>query len=234
MLMPERIILWDVDGTIVRESLERQFLRFLLKTQRLRKAELVRRVVRLRVQFPLLKWYQIKLAYLIGDREVDIEIATRRFFDEVAMASIHDGITDLIRLQSESGVRQVLLTGTPGFLAAPLAAFLGIKDVISAIPEVVDGRFTGALIEPQPAGSKKRIRAQEWLEANHYDWRQVIALADHHNDCHLLKAAKTAIAVNPTHRLRAYAQWFSWPAVDGKNLATQLSDLLNANTSHSL
>lgn len=228
--MPERIILWDVDGTIVSESLERQFIRFLMKANRLTMWQLVSRTAKLGSDGFRFRWLNTKLAYLAGDREVDIEVVTRRFFRESVMASIFDGFPDLIRMQSATGARQVLLTGTPNFLAAPLADHLGIADVISATPRIISGRFTGALTEPQPAGKMKKQRAQEWLSANNYDWSQVIALANHHHDGHLLKAAAIPIAVNPTERLRAYAQRYDWPVVAGKRVAEQLSTLLQANT----
>lgn len=228
--MPERIILWDVDGTIAKESLERQFVRYLLTTNRLTMWRLVTRTIRLGFRGFRFRWLNAKLGYLAGDRAVDIELMSRRWFKESVIPSLYDGMADLIRVQSASGARQVLLTGTPGFLAAPLAQYLGIADVISATPEISNGRFTGALTQPQPAGRMKKQRAKEWLSANNYEWSQVTALANHHADSHLLKAVATPIAVNPTARLRACAQRYDWPTVDGQDLVSQLSILLQPAT----
>ena len=184
---------------------------------------IVRRAARLAIRIPPPGWHRVKLAYLAGEREQDVALAIKKFFEGPVLASLHDGVRDLIRSVGATGARQVLLTGTPDFRAIPLAEHLGVADIIAAKPEVVDGRYTGALLEPHPAGKTKRDRAQAWLSANGTGWEHVTALANHHADRFLLQEAGRAFAVNPTERLRAYAEHHGWPTISGKQIATELS-----------
>ena len=212
--MPERVVVWDIDRTIVRSSLERHFLAHL--RHRVSDYSLVRtlwNVLALSLRVPLPAWYEVKLAYLKGFSVEQVDDWFAECFDVDIKPAIYAGASTAIRKLQIENVRQVLLSGTPQPFAQRFGKHFGLTDIIAAEPEVVGSRYSGRLRRHHPHGLFKALELEKWLKLHGYGWDQVTALADHYDDRFLLERAAVAIAVNPSPQLKQEAEQAGWAIV---------------------
>jgi len=143
----------------------------------------------------------------IRDRFVATAIAPR-----LGAASL-----ELVGRHREAGDRLVLTTATNRFLTEPIAARLGIADLIATDLEVgVSGEFTGRLSGTVNMREGKVARLAAWLVANGLDVSSLAAAtcySDSINDLPLLSAVGHAVVVDPDPRLRAEALRRRWPVI---------------------
>lgn len=119
----------------------------------------------------------------------------------------------LIQKHRVAGDHCMIMTATNTFITRPIAAALGVTDIIGSEAEIVDHRYTG-----EPAGTpcfqegkvlllKKRIAEQGLsLEGSTF-------YSDSHNDLPLLRLVDKPVAVDPDDRLRAEAEQRGWPVI---------------------
>lgn len=87
-------------------------------------------------------------------------------WEELLKDNVFDGARQVISQLRNSGVRQVLLSGTLTPLARPLMAYLEINEIIAAGGEIVNGRYSGRLTKPHPHGKHKTLYVGRWLAEN--------------------------------------------------------------------
>jgi len=122
----------------------------------------------------------------------------------------------LVAQHRAAGDRLVLTTATNRFLVAPIAASLGIGELIATELEVVNGDFSGrtAGIINMRKGKVERIAM--WLDERGIA-RAALADAtfysDSINDLPLLEAIGTPVVVNPDPRLHEEATQRGWRIV---------------------
>lgn len=229
-LVSDLIVFWDIDGTIVRPSLESMFLKYMRSTGATSHGRIAQDFVTMKALHLFSPWHKAKLAYLRNRTTEEIDRLVESFFDQVIRDHFVDGAVDAIQQLHNDGIRQVLLSGTPLFLARRLAADLQIQDFLAAIPEVIDGKFTGSLTCPHPRGKRKLICADNWLIDNRYNWGNSVAIADHHDDHYLLEQSSTGVVVNPDRLLRQLADDRGWAIIDGPtDFALLVSHLTKKN-----
>jgi len=143
----------------------------------------------------------------IRDRFVAAAIAPRLGAASFALVGRH----------RDAGDRLILTTATNRFLAEPIAARLGIADLIATDLEVgAAGEFTGRLSGTVNMGEGKVIRLAAWRVAQGLDDSSLAAAtcySDSINDLPLLGAVGHAVVVDPDPRLRAEAVRRSWPVI---------------------
>lgn len=224
--MDRRIIFWDIDGTLLDKSLEQLFLKFLRREQRFSWSKtLAHAFKQCLTRSPM--WYRLKLMHLRGAHVEDVRSLAERFFREVAQSRLRPGLTQAITSLNDMNNTQVLLSGTPEFLARPVADHLGVQDVIAAQPEIIESRLTGSLTRRHPFGKHKLEAAAAWLADHGYGWQRTAAIADHWRDRYLLRAVERAIVVNPGRRLAREAARRDWGVV---SLPAEPDDVANLMT----
>ena len=217
MKNPPELVIWDIDGTLVRPSLESQFISF-LQTQRLVSPwRMVGRMLRLSLRWSPPHWHEIKLAYVRGESEARVQEWVERWWELGGKASLLPGAARTIEILREHGVRQLLLSGTADFLALRLARHFELGDVVAGESLLVEGRYTGALTGPHPRGPQKVATAALWLKRHRVNWQDVVALGDHKGDALLMSQTGRAMAVNPRPALAREAEFRGWPrTTDGE------------------
>ncbi|HET7404345.1 MAG TPA: HAD family hydrolase [Usitatibacter sp.] len=121
-------------------------------------------------------------------------------------------------IESHADALTAIVTATNRFITEPIAAELGIPNLLATEIEEVDGFFTG-----KPSGTPnfregKIQRVNEWLAemghslADFESW----FYSDSRNDLPLLEKVDHPVAVDPDQTLRAEAQKRGWPIISLK------------------
>ncbi len=110
--------------------------------------------------------------------------------------------------------RDVVVVSTSGEeMVRPIAAQLGIDDVIATRMVVDDGRYTGE-VAFYAAGSTKADAARMLAKDRDYDLSSSYAYSDSVSDIPLLEAVGHPTAVNPDRGLRRTAAERGWPVLE--------------------
>ncbi|HEY5791412.1 MAG TPA: HAD family hydrolase [Gammaproteobacteria bacterium] len=139
-----------------------------------------------------------------------LEALRARFVAEMIAPIVAPGAPALLARHRARGDRLAIITATNRFVTAPIAALLGIDDLLATEPEQVDGRYTG-----EPAGipcfrEGKVLRLQAWLAETGMDLADSWFYSDSHNDLPLLEAVTHPVAVDPDPQLRETAAARGW------------------------
>lgn len=117
-----------------------------------------------------------------------------------------------IERHRNAGDEVVIITSTNRFITEPIAQLFGVAHLIAAEPEMLEGRYTGELVQPCFA-QHKVDRLREWLQVNDLDLENSSAYSDSHNDIPLLSLASHPHAVDPDAKLKQYALQKKWPII---------------------
>ena len=124
---------------------------------------------------------------------------------------------DLVARRRAGGDRLVLTTATNRFLTAPIAALLGIADLVATDLEVAaSGEFTGRTTGIVNMREGKVARLARWLGEEGLAASSLAAAtfySDSINDLPLLCAVGTPVVVDPDSRLQAEASRRGWPVI---------------------
>ena len=117
-----------------------------------------------------------------------------------------------IEKHRDAGHALVGITATSDFITAPIFREFGISEIIATNAEVVEGKYTGKVINTPCYQKGKLTRLDQWLAGR--DVSESWAYSDSINDRFLLEYADHAIAVNPDDRLEALAKEQAWEIQD--------------------
>jgi HAD superfamily hydrolase (TIGR01490 family) len=109
---------------------------------------------------------------------------------------------------------QVIITATNRFVTGPIAAALGVPNLLATNLEEIDGRFTGRASGTPCFREGKVTRLYEWLASRRErlaDYDESWLYSDSANDLPLLSLVTHPVAVHPDERLRAHATERGWP-----------------------
>ncbi len=143
--------------------------------------------------------------------------AHAQFMASVIQPAIKQAATDLIAKHRAAGDQLVIVTATNEFVTRPIAAALGIDDLIAVQLEKDDavggtGWITGGIKGVPSAHAGKVIRMEAWLADRQLNWKDVHTTfyTDSINDIALLERVNVPVATNPDARLRAVATERGW------------------------
>jgi len=147
----------------------------------------------------------------------EVEAASRRFMHEVVRPMLKPAAVDLIERHRHAGDRLAIVTATNDFVTRPIAALLGVPDLIATeLERDAQGRATGA-IAGVPAfreGKVQRVRA--WLAAQGTTLEHCeksVFYSDSTNDLPLLERVSDPVATNPGPGLERVARERGWPVL---------------------
>lgn len=108
---------------------------------------------------------------------------------------------------------RIVITATNSFITAPIAAELGVDNLIATEPEAADGRFTGRVAGPPCFREGKVQKLDAWLATRGLAAGERWFYSDSHNDLPLLRKVEHPIAVNPDDILAHEARERGWPVI---------------------
>jgi len=134
-------------------------------------------------------------------------------FQEVIRPNVFAQVSDCIAEHRAAGRKIVLVTGSVEFVITPLAAFLGVDDVLAPRLVESDVRFTGELDGPPVGEVEKARRIRAYAEKENLDLAASFAYGDSIADLAMLKEVGHPHVVNPDRHLAQAARRSGWPTL---------------------
>lgn len=210
------LVLIDVDGTLIEGThSEPLFIRYLLIRGMLDPRQLISFagfVPRYVARFGRHVLKKDK-AYLNGLTVDAVQTAAEEFVDTVLLGLVHRPLQQRLDQHRRSGDTLALLTGTPDFIARPLAARLAIPFVAATVCDQLDGVFTARPPRCHPFGFAKVEAAESLCRRLDTTLSTCIAYGDSIHDLALLERVRRAVAVAPDRALREKAQRWDWEII---------------------
>jgi HAD superfamily hydrolase (TIGR01490 family) len=107
----------------------------------------------------------------------------------------------------------LIITATNAFVTRPIAASLGVDDILATEPELRNGRYTGKITGTPCFREGKVTRLREWLRQQAFALDDSSFYSDSHNDLPLLEMVAKPVAVDPDATLRRVAGERGWPVI---------------------
>ncbi len=137
----------------------------------------------------------------------------KEFMGEVIVPMIATHARALIEKHKKQGDTLLIITATNGFVTRPIAAELGIDNILATEPLVVDGRYT-TKVDGTPCFQEGKItRLNQWLKSNNESMENSTFYSDSINDISLLELVDNPIAVDPDEKLNEIASQRGWEII---------------------
>lgn len=124
---------------------------------------------------------------------------------------------ELIARHCQQGDLPLLISASSRHLVAPVAAALGIQEVIAVEPALDGERFTGTTTGVLSYRGGKVTRLEAWLAERQATASHLSFYSDSQNDLPLLNWVDRPVAVNPDPVLAEVARVEGWERLDWRN-----------------
>ncbi len=161
----------------------------------------------------IFEFLRFSLKPLRDNDPLEMEQLRKRFLSEQIEPIVLPAALELIDRHRKAGDILMIITATNAFVTTPIAERLGIEHLIATDPEIVDGRYTGAVVGEPSYQEGKVNRLNQWLNEHGYDLVGSSFYSDSHNDIPLLQRVDNPVAVDPDDILAAYAASNNWPVI---------------------
>lgn len=164
----------------------------------------------LKGQLDIDAYLRFALEPLAGKTPAELKPLHDDFMNSVIAPMMQDSARALIDSHRQRGDRLVIITATNAFITAPIAAALGINDLLASEAELIDGRYTGAPTGIPCYHEGKVKRLNEWMKDRPYELEQAWFYSDSHNDIPLLEKVGNPVAVDADEKLLTHASERGW------------------------
>jgi len=131
----------------------------------------------------------------------------------VLVKNLYPRAVEILAANREVGLEPVLVTGSPDFIAEPLARHLGVSHVAANRLVMSRGHATGAIAAPVMAAEEKAAWCAQFAADRGLALGACWGYADSYYDLPFLAALGHPVAVNPDRKLRAAALGRQWPII---------------------
>jgi HAD superfamily hydrolase (TIGR01490 family) len=210
------LVIFDIDGTLVRGSTERRFWRYLFARRRQGPRQILACAWFL-VRF--LPRYGVHVAkknkaYLVGLKTADVAALAADFVAREAVPRLYEPAVQRLQQHLRAGDTVALLSGTLEPIAHALAQHLGVQHVCATVCAERDGRYRAQPPVVHPFGAHKLVLATALAARLRADLRLATAYADSAHDMDLLEAVGSPVAVRPDRTLLRAARANAWDVIE--------------------
>lgn len=212
----ERLVLFDLDNTLLAGDSDFEWAQFLIE-----QGVLDREVYEARNQafydqyragtLDIRAFLDFQLKPLSRHPRAVLEAWHREFMSRKIRPIVREKAHELVE-RHRNDVR-VVITATNSFVTAPIAREFGIENLIATEPEQRNGEFTGAVAGVPCFREGKLARLESWLAAQGKSlasFAESWFYSDSLNDLPLLERVTHPVAVDPEETLRAHAERRGW------------------------
>lgn len=223
MTTTRNLALFDLDHTLLPLDSDYQWADFLARTGRAGDPEQAQRL-----NNELMDRYnagnltaqeaaEFMLGLLAAASTADLAQWHEVFMRDVIGPNILPVARRLVDQHLKNGDLCAIVTATNEFVTAPIARAFNIPHLIATIPEMHEGRYTGAIHGVPSFKEGKVTRVNAWLESQGLtlqDFDRSYFYSDSSNDLPLLEVVTDPIVTNPSPTLRQVALARNWPIMD--------------------
>ena len=141
-----------------------------------------------------------------------MEAIRARFVAECIAPIVSRDAPALLARHRQQGDELLITTATNRFIVEPIAAHLGVSQLLATEPERDGERFTGRISKSNFRDAKV-TNLQAWLAAHPVKFERLYGYSDSHNDLPLLEFADHPHAVDADPVLKAEAEKRGWPVI---------------------
>ena len=219
--LPDVIALFDLDRTLLTIDADEAWVEFLIDQGALQRGrfEPAMRDVSERYQrgeIGIYEFCEFYLSTLVPHEPARLAAWRARYLADRIFPAISAAARALVARHRDAGHLVVLTTAASRFLTAPIAAELGIDNLISTEPEMKEGRYTGKVDGTPNMREGKITRLDAWLAGRGTtlaSFRESWFYSDSRNDVPLLSRVTHPVAANPDPFLARLAGEKGWPVV---------------------
>ena len=213
---PQICALFDFDGTIISGYSASAFLKDQIVRGELSPADLAQ-LTQAATRFGLgslgfSAFMAVHAQYLAGRPEADYIANSERLFRRAIARLIYPEARQLIEAHRAKGHSIAIVSSATPYQVRPAAKDLGIDDVYSSDLEVIDGQFTGRVVQPTCFGDGKVLAAETFTEAKKSTLNDCFFYSDSADDIELLEAVGHPVVLNGSRQLRVIARERGWAA----------------------
>lgn len=213
-----KLVLFDIDGTLVTQpGTELRFFRHLLRAGLLGPRQLGVAALYTLALFPRFGRDTLRKnkSYLSGLQVSVVAEQAEQFVANTLAQHLIPATVKRLREHVNAGDRVVLLSGTPQFIADPLARYLGAEYAMGALCARRGDRFVGGLPCRHPFNGSKVDAARQIAERFGLPLGEAVAYGDSVNDTALFRKVKHSVAIRPGQRLYTMARHEGWEVITG-------------------
>lgn len=153
------------------------------------------------------------LAPLAGRHVDEVSREVAAFVTARVVPRVFSQGRELLAWHQQQGDTLLLISASPRHLVGPVAAALGIEEVIAVELAVESGHFTGVTYGELSYRTGKVTRLEAWLAEQNVTASHLSFYSDSQNDLPLLSRVDRAVAVNPDPVLAEVARAEGWPCL---------------------
>jgi HAD superfamily hydrolase (TIGR01490 family) len=209
---------FDVDGTLIARNSAPLYMRHLRQTGQARRRDMARTLYYLgRYKLGLLNIERAvvtSLEWIRGRVEAAVRADCQEWYGRIIRPFLQPAMVATVEAHRRAGHVPVILSSATRYLAEPVAADLGIADLLVTQLLVADGRFTGEAVRPLCYGAGKVYWAERFAAERGLDLAASYFYTDSITDLPVLERVGQPRVVNPDPRLRRTALRRGWPVLD--------------------
>lgn len=157
------------------------------------------------------------LAPLKGKSHHQIQPLIDEFITDIITPAIYQQALERIEWHRKRGDHILIISATGEHLVKPIAAVLGVKNVIAIHIEQHNGIYTGATTGILSFKEGKVERLKIWLQQQNHNYKGSYGYSDSINDLPLLNLVNKPFAVNPDPTLAMHAQMKEWTIMNWRH-----------------
>ncbi len=216
------LALFDLDHTLLPIDSDYEWGQFLVRTGAVDAAAFGRRNDAFFAQYQAgtldpVEYLEFALGTLAAFPRARLDQMHAAFMAEVIAPAIRPQARALLQRHLDAGDLVAIVTATNHFVTAPIAAALGVRHLIAAMPQLdAEGNITGKLLGSPTQGHGKVVHTKAWLEKMGHTLDGFGAsyfYSDSHNDIPLLSVVTHPVATNPNAVLSTHASEHGWPSL---------------------
>ena len=213
------LAVFDIDGTLVEGSTERQFWRYLVKRGHQGPRQVLAYLWFSIRYLPVYGRYTAKKnkAYLYKLETARVRALAARFVAEEILPRLYAPAVQRLQSHLRGGDTVVLLSGTLEPIAEAIAQALGVAHVRATRCRERNGRYGAGPPNVHPFGPAKLAIAAQFAADVGAHLGEATAYGDSQHDIDLLRAVRDPIAVMPDRSLLATARGNRWPIIQSDN-----------------
>ena len=213
----KKLVIFDVDNTIVKGQSQRLLLKYFFDTKRVGFYYYVSVLVwfiayKLQIARDPRKVISFAYSFLKGRTVSDMDIMMDDFYTKVLSKNIFPEALAAIHNISKVGSNEevILVSNAPSFIIRPLAQALGVQTYFCTQLESVDGIYNGKVSGDIMYGNNKKEAVNRFATEKGYALSDASAYGDHISDLPILSIVGHQVTINPSHALRKIALNKGW------------------------